>query len=112
MPTYVFKCQSCGNKFDQYRPLSNFSRQAICDCGGLSSLVVTPPNIQVFNSYTEHNMTREPIHINSAKQRDALCEKHGVSYDSVKYVRAPREVGAVDSVTLDDVKKAIHEKTS
>lgn len=110
MPTYVFKCRRCDSVFEQYRPLANFSRQALCDCDGLSDLVVTPTvQASVFTPYVERNMTREPIRIESKQQRDALCEQHGVTYDSAKYVRRQPPPAAVDTMSEAEIKTVIEQ---
>lgn len=108
MPIYVFKCRNCGSTFEQYRRMADFSRQAICDCRGLSDLVVNNTvNISIFNPYVENNMAPEPIRIESKRQRDALCEKYGVTYDSSKYVRPSKYVAATDTITEKETETII-----
>ena len=44
MPIYEFGCP-CGNQFDTYRPLSAFSRTALCPvCNGPADLRVSTPH--------------------------------------------------------------------
>lgn len=110
MPIYVFECRGCKEQFEQYRPLSHFSRQTICDCGALSDLVVTPTvQASVFTPYTEYNLDRKPIRIESRQQRDELCAQHGVTYDTAKYVRRQPPPAAVDQMTDTEIKTAIEQ---
>jgi len=106
MPIYLFKCPK-GHEKEEYRKLADFSNQSVCDCGQSSSLVVLPPNINVFNPYVEYNMSKEPIKIETKEQRDALCAKYGVTYDTGKYVRKPQEKAAVEDLDYGVVKRAI-----
>lgn len=116
MPNYVFCCED-GHTTEQYRRLADFVDTTICSfllpCGSVCSLPakiqILMPNINVFNPYVEHNLAKEPILIESKKQRDELCEKHGVTYDSAQFVRKPREKSAVEDIDYGVVKQAINE---
>lgn len=112
MPLYTFECKH-GHVTQQYRPLSKYVERIKCPytdassrCGARASICISRVQICVFKPYVEKNMTSEPIRIETKEQRDALCEKHKVTYDSVKYVRVQKE-SAVDSLTLDAVHEAI-----
>jgi len=50
---YEFACKSCSNKFDVWKPASEFTRTAACDCGGLADLVIHPPR-GFINEKVEH----------------------------------------------------------
>lgn len=106
MPIYVFKCLK-GHTEEKYIKLADFTNQSTCTCGAASSLVVLPPNINVFKPYVEYNMNKDPIVIETAKQRDALCAKLGVTYDTGQFVRKPNTPAAVDSLDYGVVKRAI-----
>lgn len=40
---YEFHCHACNTKFDIWKPVSEFTREAACDCGGTAKLVIHPP---------------------------------------------------------------------
>lgn len=110
MPTYVFECIHCGT-FERFLRMAEFTRFTSCDkCGAYSLLVVTPTvQASIFTPYVEHHMSRDPIHIESKKQRDELCEKYSVTYDSVKQMMPPKPQAAVDTMNDNEIRLAIEQ---
>lgn len=117
MPSYVFQCEH-GHTVEEYRRLADFVDTISCTyragargsiCGLPAKVKILTPYISVFNPYIEHNLDKDPILIESKKQRDELCAKHGVTYDSAQFVRKPREKAAVEDLDYAVVKKAINE---
>lgn len=50
---YEFGCSHCGNKFEVWKPMSEFTREAVCDCGGTAMLIIHAP-IGFINARVEH----------------------------------------------------------
>lgn len=50
---YEFACSACCNKFDVWKPVSEFTREAACECGGTAQLVIHPPR-GFINAAVEH----------------------------------------------------------
>lgn len=44
MPTYEYKCESCGKDFDRILPMSEYDAPQTCDCGGPGKRQVSMPN--------------------------------------------------------------------
>lgn len=120
MPFYKFICPN-GHETDQFRPLNKYAERIKCKhwvpiphggigsqpCGLRAVISISPRlEVNIFQPYVENNMAHKPIRIETKQQRDALCEKHGVTYDSTKYSRKPKYRAAVEDVTLGDVKEA------
>ena len=117
MPNYVFQCEQ-GHTVEEYRRLADFVDTISCPyksgargsiCGVPAKVKILVPHISVFNPYVEHNMAKEPTLIETKKQRDELCAKHGVTYDSAQFVRKPREKAAVEDLDFGVVKQAMNE---
>lgn len=119
MPMYRFTCKA-GHVTDEYRPLSRYREYIKCKAKigtahntlipcGLRSDITIATNLQVntFKPYVEQHFDREPITVESRQQRDSLCAKHGVTYDTVKNFRKPVAKAAVEDITLGDVKQAL-----
>tara|TARA_R110000782_G_scaffold211669_6_gene299846 strand:- start:2414 stop:2764 length:351 start_codon:yes stop_codon:yes gene_type:complete len=106
MPRYDHICK-CGKVFEHFCSLKDFTGSTLSTCCGLDSPVkIGLVGVGVFKPYNEENFTGKTIEITSSSQRDALCEQHGLSYDSTRYVGKPKETSAVDDVTMGDVKEA------
>lgn len=84
MPLYCFKCWECGAKRDVFKPMAKAPTRLLCkSCKGRMSLDYSRLGVQTnaFKPYIEENFTSEPIYVDSPAQRDALCERFGVTYD-------------------------------
>lgn len=129
MPFYKFVCPN-GHETDQFRPLNKYVERIKCKhwvpndvtelvaygttgsrpCGLRAVISISPKlEVSIFQPYVEKNMGHKPVRIENKQQRDALCEKHGVTYDSGKYLKKPKYRPAVEDITLGDVKEA-HER--
>ena len=109
LPIYEYECGRCSTRFDLVGSMSDYRPTVSSSCCGVDSdRVFTPVNISVFNPYLEHNLGPKPVLIETAAQRDALCQEHGVTYDSTRYVGKPKTKAAVEDVTLGDVKEALN----
>jgi len=47
MPTYAFKCPSCGTKFDRYLKLADYRAPQTCECGKIADKVITSTFVRV-----------------------------------------------------------------
>lgn len=84
MPLYCFKCWECGAEQDVFRPMAKAPKSLQCkSCKGRMSLDYSRLGVQTnaFKPYIEVNFDGSPIHVTSPAQRDALCERFGVTYD-------------------------------
>lgn len=79
MPTYDYQCQKCGQKFEVFAKISDFSRHAECACGGSGKLLVSKPTYHPFPEGWWEHLDIDPIHISSKRQLRAECEKRGLS---------------------------------
>jgi len=50
---YDFHCSACDTNFDIWKPATEFTRQAACECGGLANLVIHAPR-GFINEKVEH----------------------------------------------------------
>lgn len=116
MPMYKFTCPR-GHVTEQYRVLDKYVERIKCKhrsayssipCG-LKAVITISNSLQVhtFKPYVEEHMTSEPIHIESKSQRDELCSKHGVTYDSMKSHKKPDYKSAVEELDYAEVKQAL-----
>ena len=107
MPLYRFLCKN-NHQTERFYSLAEWREEIQCPNCSRKATICFATNLQVhtFKPYTEDNFTGKPIEITSKAQRDALCKKHGVTYDSNKYHRKPKPQYAVDDVKFDEVKRA------
>ena len=121
MPMYLYTC-CAGHETEEFRYVSDYVEYILCkhrpDAGsgklphlpcGLKAFVTitTRTMVGAFKPYMENNLGPEPMQITSRAQRDALCEKHGVTYDSNKFYKKPKYRTAVEDLDLGTVKQAL-----
>jgi len=107
MPVYVYECEN-QHRSEQYMRMADYRSVVVCECGALANRVFEPVNVQTFKPYVESNFNGKPIEITSAKQRDALCAKYSLTYDSTKYLRKPKFESAVEKLDYGVVKETIN----
>lgn len=87
MPIYPFKCDNCGHKWEIFRKMSNSpgdKRQCVkCKKTAYRDYAEQRTQVTAWDPYVEENLLPggRPVEIRSRAQRDALLEKHGVTYD-------------------------------
>jgi hypothetical protein len=87
--------------------MKEYQSTVACEtCSELADRVFTPVQISVFNPYVEVNFNGKPIEVTSKRQRDELCAKHHVTYDSTQYMRRPKRQSAVDNLDYAVVKRS------
>lgn len=118
MPLYRFMCKA-NHITEQQRSVTKFVEYIKCRhwvpvsvnnigselCGKRAVLMLPKSlHVQTFKPYVEENFTGKPIHIETQAQRDKLCKQHGVTYDSNKYHRKPKQLDPTEHVDLGMVK--------
>lgn len=109
MPIYVFKCWDCPVSIEVFRKqLAPPSTVTCPNCGRHLEQDYSSKRVQVdaFRPYTEDNLGPEPVQIESRQQREELCARRGVSYESFRYSR-PRVRRPVAEGLTDDRMHAI-----
>lgn len=114
MPLYRFTCPE-GHTTDQHRPVARYVEWIKCKhatnsspCGKRAFITIsTRLEVNTFKPYVEEHMTGRPILVESKQQRDSLCAKHGVTYDSAKYVKRAPEKAAVEDLDFGKVMSTI-----
>ena len=109
MVRYSFECVECGFEKDVYKPMSQAPMGIPCDDCEKPMHRVWGVNVAPFKEYVEQNMPGGPYLISSKEQRDFLCEKHGVTYETVSDLR-PKNTSACDEVTYDEVMTEVHKE--
>jgi hypothetical protein len=71
------------------------------------NLCVGGPVVIRFNPYVETNMTDKPIEIRSREQRNQLCRKYGVTYDTAKTLQSKREEARTAKLDSDTFETAV-----
>ena len=89
MPSYTFKCMSCGNTGDVYMSMSEYKEVECGECKIVMRRIYQVPQVNAFHPYVEENMSNEgkSIYVRSKSHRDKLCRKHHVSYDKSSNLR-------------------------
>lgn len=105
MPVYVYRCKA-GHVSERIYSMRKQPTRVRCECRKLADRVFLPVNVNAFKPYVEENFTGQPIEITSSRQRDALCAKHNLTYDTAKFVRKPKFTPAVESLDYGTVKDA------
>jgi len=87
MPLYSYKCENCMFETETMaRMESPPAWVRLCPKCGFEKLTrdlgADSPKVGNFEHYVEEGFNGKPIDVTSPKQRDALCEQHGVTYDS------------------------------
>ena len=118
MPRYQYTCKH-GHVTERIVPVAKYKEFIKCKanvgsqylaipCGLRAGITIGKElHVNTFKPYVEPNFGPEPILVESKQQREMLCEKHNVTYDSVRYTCKKSVAAAVDSVNLGDVKEAI-----
>jgi len=47
MPRYVYECEECGSKTDQYHDYSRKPNLIHCECGGVAYRIITAPIVRI-----------------------------------------------------------------
>lgn len=110
MPIYEYECPS-GHITEGFHSMASYPASCCCgSCDAQANIIISKRQyINTFKPYVDENFNGEPIEITSFRQRDELCKKHSLTYDSSRYVRKPKPKSAVEDVTLDQVKKAVED---
>lgn len=121
MPSYCMVCAECGYQEELHASMANAPRGDECyKCPNCEAVrlqrnwFAERPQVSVFEPYVEENFTGKPIEVTTPKQRDSLCEKHGVTYDrwnDSQVKPKPPEFGISDDEARDIIEEARHVKT-
>lgn len=92
MPLYPYKCDSCSHAEDLLRRMIDAPPWVtICPSCGFETfrrdMEAGAPAVSAFSPYVEDNFDGTPVEVTSSKQRDALCEQHGMTYDRVSNLK-------------------------
>lgn len=116
---YYYQCGKC----DRWTESEVNAASMVCPCGGQAewkkaryntvredrSKEVPFPQVSVFKPYTENNLGKRPVEIETRKQRDAILAEKGLTYDGQHYTKRAPYVPAADQVTLDEVMQHVHD---
>lgn len=96
-------CPRCGGKWRSARFTTSQRLQR--------EAMATPAHFQAqtFKPYKEQGFTGKGIQIDSKGQREALCAKHGLSYDGCAEASKPNTPPAIDSINAGDLKAALED---
>src|SRR5262245_50249175 len=111
MPYYEYICKK-GHETERFYRIADRRDTVRCSlCRGLAKQAIPKQQqIRTFKPYIEENFDGTPIEITNKDQREALCKKHSLTYDSYKHCQKKRPMenkSAVEDVELNDVKRAI-----
>jgi putative FmdB family regulatory protein len=86
MPEYLFKCWDCKVQVEAFTKRFKPPKVECPKCGKPIEQDYRAKNVspEVFNPYVETNMAGIPITINTKAERETLCDKYKVTYDSWK----------------------------
>lgn len=96
MAYFDFICDKCNTRITK-EGMSGIQ----CKCGEDMYLAPFDTQVSVFKPYIEKNMGKSPVAIETAAQRDKLCEEAGLSYDTFSNVRRIDPEGSLSSIGYD-----------
>ena len=78
MPTYTYKCLSCGHEFDVTRPMKDSGKKTYCKCGAFADKRFDVVRTHVFEKRVFEHLGPEPVYIESKKQLKRECVERGI----------------------------------
>lgn len=77
MPLYDYKCEVCGEEFEDFRHIED--REKVTHCGVKAKLLISKANNDWFRPHwNEHISEDGPVYVESKRHYKELCKKHGV----------------------------------
>lgn len=85
MPLYSFRCEHCDREKEIFRKAMSPPKRVVCyPCHKLMYREFTA-RAQKFTPFITEDVTGKPIEMKTAKQRDAILAKHGLTMDTNKF---------------------------
>lgn len=80
MPLYDFKCNECGEEFEDISPASAIAKAWCPQCKEVKdvTVLITKANKDWFVPHINDDFDGTPIEVTSRKHLRELCKKHGV----------------------------------
>lgn len=78
MPTYSYKCKTCGKQQDKFNRIADHKNGPEC-CGAIMVQILTTAYVHGdFEPYVDHNIGPDPVVVKSKQHRRQLMKQNNV----------------------------------